>query len=527
MIRFFDMRRLACLLLILAMSLATGLTGFSAAYAQDDQSEDQMSREERLRLHEERVREIIEQRRRERAAAREGGAEAMQEAQAAQAASDAAEQASQVRDAGVPGAAAADSGEPRTNVAIGNVILYVVFRIPDEEEEVQLDTVVRAKDRFVSEVLLRNENSVSYDRIRIGLKYDKRFIRPLRIFDDAIRDAVDGKPKFEIIQRDSIIVYDAKLKYPKVTKELPVLKIVWEATRPTEHTGLDFVFATGDSETAIHTGIYQNGQNILGNADDPIDGVLGGSILVLKEFDPNDTRPEILQGKREELREIYLGEVASQARVGLELEGPDREIVVGEPFDMNVKLNNPGGAILDSVQFFIMFNPEELQAIDHDQGNWIKRGINIHDGRYRLDYPFDFHKRNEVDNTRGYVNYSMALGEGLSLPTGTFAQIRFVPVAPTASTSIELIQGRPGATNRTTVQVFGFELLSADPKLTTSVYQTSILPAREGTLVASGLAEAAEGGSLSPLLYNLAVFPARSTVPGRDADERPAIPRKQ
>ncbi|MDK2972495.1 MAG: Cohesin domain [Candidatus Sumerlaeota bacterium] len=451
--------------------------------------EDDAAREERLRQHEERVRQIIEKRRQERLGQKEG------------------EQANQPVEPIIE-----EKGETQSAISLGNMLLYNVFRIPDEEEEVQLDTVVRAGSRFVSEIRLHNEAANPFDRVRIALQYDKRFLRPVRIFDADMREGLKDDPAFEVIERDSIILYDAVLERPRISKELPVLKIVWEALRPTEYTGLQFTFASGDTEKVPHTAVYYRGANVLGNPDDPIDGVLGGSILVLKPFDPNNTKPEILQGKASELRDIYLGAVASKARVGLALEGPAIPPAVDQEFTVDVVLNNPSGALIDSLMFFIRFDPEVLEVIDQDRGNWIKRGVNVHDGPFRLDYPFDFHKRNDVDNRRGYINYAVALGEGLSLPTGPFARIHFRAKAPVAGTTIELLSGRPGLANRTSVQTFGFELMTGNQSLTKPLLEVAVLPEPFNPFGASGQAGDDGGQSLPRSLFAVETFPRLDSV---------------
>ncbi|MCB2154339.1 hypothetical protein KQI84_05595 [bacterium] len=415
---------------------------------------DQKTREERIKEHEERVRKIIEERRQQRLE---------QERQ---------RQLEEVENRGQP---QPDQPKPEEQQAeepaqeeprFGTVLLYVLFYEADTDT-MELDTVVTEGDRFLSEVRLQNDNSVPFDRVRLALKYDKRFIKPLRVFDDELRPFLQGDPIFKVNQRDSILIYDARFKAPRFTKQVPVLKIVWEAIRPTEHTGLDFEFASGETEQAIHTGVYQSDRNILGDESDPLDGVLGGSVLVMRKPSDNalSSKTEILQGKKEELRELYLGSVGANQQAGIALEGPSKPIVVGETFDVDVVLNNPDGAIIDTLRFFIHFNPDLLEVVDSDKGNWIKRGINVLDGPFRSDYPFDFHKRNEADNVRGLINYSMALGDSLALPTGTFARIRFRARQPIEDTTISLIRTRQGAGALTAIQNFGFDLFTPDPEL--------------------------------------------------------------
>lgn len=421
-----------------------------------------MSREERLRLHEERVRRIIEERKKEREAA-EARREEQQTGEGA--GEEAAEEPQQTQD----------------TVRIGTVILYVAFENKDSGEQ-ELDTIVREGDRFLSEVRLQNELAVPFDRVRIALSYDKRFLKPVRVFDDQIRSATDREPHFTIDPRESVLIYDAKLARPRLGKEVPILRVVWEAIRPTDFTDLRFEFASDDDLEDIenaryHTAIYREGRNVLGESSDEIDGVLSGSLLILKPFDPSKINDEqILQGKKEELRDIYLATVGSEDYyVGMKVLGPERTPAVGEEFEVDIALANPQGAIVDSVRFFLHFDPEVLEVIDEDRGNWIKTGVNVHDGPFRDEFPFDYHKRNEVDNQRGLINYGMAISRALTLPSETFARVKFRAKKPVESTQVELIASRPGTGPLTTVKMFGYELMTFHPALTKPVYETTIL----------------------------------------------------
>jgi hypothetical protein len=423
--------RSLALLLVFALFL-----GGSAGWAQDEN----LSREERLRRHEERVREILKQRQ------------------------------AQTPDpnAVVPTQDAAPPPEEEAAIKLlGSVLLYVRFRPVYADELPSSDIVVRQGDRFVSEIQMDNESATSFDRIQLALRFDKRFIRPIRVYDDGIRPYTEGTPRFEINDRDNVILYDAEMKAPRVSKQVTILKIVWEAIQPTEYTDLQFVFSPNRPDDRPHTAVFMQGENILGRPDDPIDGVLGGALLIMKPFDPeSNTGAEILQGKKEELREIYLGSMGAQQRVGLRLVGPEGTPAVGQEFDVDVQLFNPRGAIIDVMRFFVLFDPEVLEVVDNDRNNWIRNGVNVLDGPWREEFPFDFHTQNEADNMRGRVAYGKGLSRGRALRTGTFARIRFRALAPIDQTEIALIAARQGAGNLTAVNYFGYSLLSDDPRYT-------------------------------------------------------------
>lgn len=446
-VRSSSLRRLTGLLLI-AACLAAPLTA-PRLVAQDANAE----REARLKAHEDRVKAILEERRKQRLNT-EPPAEGAPPAPPTE----------------IPAPPPESAADDNLSL-IGTMMLYTRFRPvngPDNRRE--LDTAVRVGDRFLGEVILKNDDANPFDRVRLALRYDKRFMRPLRVFDADVRPYVDGDPTFEISDRDNLIIYDARFVEPRIGKSVTVLTIVWEAVQRTEFAGLDFRFASGDTELAPHTAVYFQGRNILGKPDDPIDGVLGSSVLVSRAnpVESASLKPEILQGKKEELREMYLGALGAEMNhTGIRLAGPEGPISEGQMFDVDVELYNPRGTVLDQVRFAVKFDPEVLQVVDRDRGNWIRSGVNVHDGPFRLDFPFDYHKRNEVDNRRGIILYANSMGEGRALRSGPFARIRFRAMKSTADTKVELIAQREGAGFLTGTDYFGFPMLSFDKPFTT------------------------------------------------------------
>ncbi|MCC5874772.1 MAG: hypothetical protein JJU11_01005, partial [Candidatus Sumerlaeia bacterium] len=256
------------------------------------------------------------------------------------------------------------------------------------------------------------------------------------------------------------------------------LRIGWRAIRHTPHTGIDFAFSMTESDNQYHTAIYVRGNNILGVANDPADGVISGGLMIEPPRREDGQEP-ILQGKAEELRELYLGSVASDEEVGLKLEAPSRPIHAGEEFLVHIALNNPYGALIDAVSLFIKYDPQVLQAVDQDRFNWIRRGINIHDGPYHHSFPWDMHRTNLVRNDRGIITYQKGLSNGGALPSERFATIRFRAIAPAMETAVYFIPGRQRDLYHTSVRYFGFERMNLTPKYSKPVVFLEVLPSKE------------------------------------------------
>ena len=420
----------------ICLAVALALVG-TGAYAQGN------ARAQRLREHERRIQDIIKER------------------QAARQKELAAQRAEEAKGAPVPGNTVEEAPKKEEGTrALSNVVMGIKFL--NEQGDSSYNIIIGNETTFVTEVYLFNIDQNPVDRVRLALSYDKRFIEPLRVFDTSLRAASAEPPIFSREDRESYLLYDAKLKEPLRSPEVVLLRIMWRALRPTPYTGIDFVFSALERDEDTHTAIYAKGTNILGVPDDPADGVLSGGLMI---EDPRDVGDRVLQGKAEELREMYLGGVASDTKVGMQLVRDAQPVKVGDRFAVSVRLNNPEGALVDSVSFAVLFDPKVLQVYDKDDFNAIIRGVNAHDGLYQRNFPWDIHRKNEARNDRGLIEYSMALSNGGSLPSRAFADIYFVAIAPADKTQVSFVKGRPGAPDLTSIRYFGYERLELSPPM--------------------------------------------------------------
>jgi hypothetical protein len=419
----------------LLMLMALGMFSTPAPAQNNEPVTTQSQRQRRLREHEKKIQEIISERRAEREK-REAEEKARQQANPPEQKGEG------------PAEPAKETPKPASSVVMG-------FKFVTLDGVSDYNNIVNQGDTFVSEVMLFNIDQNPIDRIRLALRYDRRFIEPVRIFDTSLAGMIDGAPKFSINDRDSIINYDVKLSRPLAAPESTPLRILWKALRPTPFTGIDFKFSPLEKPEDEHTAIYVRDVNILGIRDDVEDGVLSGGLMIEV---PKGTQ-KTLQGKEEELKDIYLGSVASDSKVGLVLTAPKGRLEVGDDFIVKVKLNNPEGTLVDAINFFVLFDPRVLRVIDEDKFNYIVNGVNVHEGPYHHNFPWDMHVLNDVSNERGQIQFAMSLSNGNTLPSRTIADIHFKAIAPAETTEVAFVKGRPGAPKLTSVRYFGFESL--------------------------------------------------------------------
>jgi len=464
-----NLRTIACLL---AMTSTLCLMPLGA---QNDEpppppEDPNVARERNLREHDQKIREIIRKRQEEakQRSAREAAANQTQQ-QASQPAGEAslAEIGGAIE---VTENATPPSNEKRGR-ALGATMLY--YNFPTLRSEYQLDTIVKAGQEFVSEIILLNDAEAPITGVSLALSYDKRFVEPVKIFDSQTRKFASDTPEFRIDARSGVIYYDIDFSAPVSMIEQTPLRIIWRATRPTSHCALNFVFDSYESDPEVPlTAVWAGERNILGLGFDAVDGVLGGGVTI--ESDDSTTRNR-LQGKASELREIYLGEVGAHSDAGLAIVPPRESIQVGDIIPIQLRLSNPSGTMIDSIDFMLEWDPTVFRMVDRDRGNWVKRGINAHDGPYVRDFPFDTIKYNEVRNDRGTLRYSASLTEGQTLPSGTFVTAYLKAIRPTDGTSIRFLRSRPGEPNLTSIRYFGYDISQLSAPLSVPNIQVRVL----------------------------------------------------
>lgn len=122
----------------------------------------------------------------------------------------------------------------------------------------------------------------------------------------------------------------------------------------------------------------------------------------------------------------------------------DLTVNPGEQFNVDVVLNNPSNEGLVGIGIWIKYNPDLLNVLDTDNGNWITEGINILDGPYHdpFDLPGDpgmFDNANDAgidgeirwDARRSFFDFTDIH------PSGTFATITFQAEDLLSSTQLD------------------------------------------------------------------------------------------
>ena len=111
---------------------------------------------------------------------------------------------------------------------------------------------------------------------------------------------------------------------------------------------------------------------------------------------------------------------------------------MGDAFRVEAILDNRADSLMDGVDIYIRYDPDILEVVDADRDNWITRGVNILDGPYHQQFPFDYHIENQAFPGKGEIVYRAGIGnaEKLRGRMGVLAAIVFRAKAPAASASV-------------------------------------------------------------------------------------------
>lgn len=288
------------------------------------------------------------------------------------------------------------------------------------------DLTVIVGDEFTTDVNFSNKDLIGFDGVRILLSYESDFLEPLAINDSPLAYALAGEPTAEVDPLYGQILYEAKLNRLVTLNDAPLLSIRWKAKRVNTDTQIEF-----SQRDQVASALVKGDEDLLGNPKDPLDGTLDMTVIILPE-DPREREALLSDPRTFDPRQEKIGNVRMMLRP------PDQPIVVGEPFAVDLILDNRAFSLLDGVGAYIQYDPQVLEILDADWNNWITLGNNIHDGPFRDNFPWNFQIDNTVLGERGAISYRMGTDDAEMTrgKVGTIARIYAVATEPAAATKM-------------------------------------------------------------------------------------------
>lgn len=395
----------------------------------------------------------------------------------------------------VEGAAKASSGGSSGSAGGARPPINITFEMqPDPETNIMyiessspqpsLNVNAILDESFVTRISLYNAKGSEFNQFDVSLKYDPQVMRPVAIDDSSLTGTLVKPSTIRVSPRRGILSMSGDFKDNRNDSFITLAKVQWEALAPTASTPIQFLNTEFNP-----SGIFNRyGQNILhAQASDAFEisantGLLNASVTI----EPSDGLLELesLDGTNPFSALTLATDISmGTAEGGMELALVPRQNAVStdEEFLVDVRYSNPKRADLDTVKLEIRFDPTVLQVVDSDEGNWITRGVNIFDGAYHEELPFDYHRRNAAYNTTGRIEYEMGFSNRTPVPSrGTIATIRFKAIAPARETLIGFVSGSANGEAETTtsrqtaISFLGFNLIGSPGQRASSIHNAAI-----------------------------------------------------
>ncbi len=209
--------------------------------------------------------------------------------------------------------------------------------------------------------------------------------------------------------------------------------------------------------------------NVLGSREDSRDGVISGGMTVqaLDKESLIETHTEVPEGRLKTL---------------IVLDPPVLAVEEGKTFDIHAKVVNPDRVPWDRIRLDIRFDPNYLEVVDQDEGNWVSIGTNVLDGPYHNRFPFDWMRENNVRQAEGRIQYENGVFRKAFEKEGTVATIKFRALSTTPRTPVFYHTDASPASKRGTRLSYRRSDVLADtenPKDGTIGATIAIVPARD------------------------------------------------
>lgn len=419
-----------------------------------------MSREERIKAHQRRIEQIIqENKRRQEEEARKAAEARAQQQQAGATASPTPLTPSgvgtipqgpvqvyipQQQPGARPGATPPPSSSTAPTAARSEARSLLFFR--------PFDSVVKPGDTFVTEIVADTKDATA-DEFLVCVEFPTQTLNLLAVDFAPVSHSLQDEVEYAYEPGNGRLGFHLKLSAPEKFPSRAIAICYWEALAPAEVSEIRFSFGEECS-----TDIRLAGQSILGTSSGRSDGVIHANVVI---------KPRSTRGVVQKIGQNGLLVASARTEVpkpSLKLQLHPSQIALEKVKEgvVEVELVNEQGAPFDKVQLYLQFDPSMLEVIDVDRGNWIRAGTNIEDGFAHESFPFDFHKANSVDNEKGIITYE----EGCELTPlrsqGTLARIHFRAKAQ-GETFIALMRNRPGTLPNTNISYLSQPMLADYP----------------------------------------------------------------
>ncbi|HOE97124.1 MAG TPA: hypothetical protein PLS90_13220 [Candidatus Sumerlaeota bacterium] len=321
----------------------------------------------------------------------------------------------------------------------------------------------RVGDRFISTINFFKNDKGPVEALDLWIKYDPHLLEPTWVDLSPAGAGAEAGLEARVWREEGRLRIAGQLPAPLVEQIEELARVHWRALGPAVQTLIEFEAPAGAT-----TAVYSGGRNLVQPSNLGNLSRLSMAIRIGTEETP-EPGLRLMREVRETLETASLPREENRVRLALVAPktplGEPELVATGEIGLLDVVLLNPDKELIDEVRFRLRYDPNAVKLLDADEDNYITQGINIFDGDFHEEFPFDFHGRNEVDPHLGAITYHVGSQTApLAYPSGTIARIVY-RMEREAGQALFWFEREEPETGRllTDVSRAGISLLGAEP----------------------------------------------------------------
>jgi len=280
---------------------------------------------------------------------------------------------------------------------------------------------VRTGEQFATEAALLNPDHLPFDRVRVALRYPSSSFEPVAIHQDTLKPLLKEDPSVQLDSARGTLVYEGLLKVPVNSETFPLITVVWAARQAADSVEIQPLI-----DEQLFSGAWAGERLVSMSAFGLREALAGATVRIMAAETAMPAGLKFMQGDLPSLQPILAG-FSDQSRLRpptLWFDQPDSGwLEAGQWLVVDLGLDNPDGMVFDEIRLAGRFDPEAVEIHDADELNWISRGVNLLDGPFHAQWPWDLQFENTVNNAHGTFYYRMGMTQMRRQPSGVVARI--------------------------------------------------------------------------------------------------------
>lgn len=279
--------------------------------------------------------------------------------------------------------------------------------------------VTKPGETLNTELHLMNLDRLQADRIDIVLHYPPEYLELVAVHQDGLKDVLADEAYTAFDEEKGEIYYRAQFKTPVSPIGMKLLNFVWKTLQPAD--SLQISLSSGDGVS----GVYMGKQLVTENAFGATGTIEGAGIRVVTASPTVSAGQRIVKDPAIDFAPARASGTPSMGSQppALTLDYAKKEFYdEGEWVVFDIMIDNPDRTSIDEVSFTLRYNPDVIEFVDTDKGNWVSAGANILDGPFHGDWPWDTHIANRIDAKSGRIEYHVATAQIAPRSSGVIAR---------------------------------------------------------------------------------------------------------